>query len=95
MRKNIVQKIVDSHLVSGELTPGTEVGIAVDHTLIQDATGTMAMLQFEVNSNQPVSPWHEARSNPAYPSHWPNPDRRANTNAHHPNPFRLVLIFER
>jgi aconitate hydratase len=47
MGKNIVQKIMESHLVSGTLDPGNEVGITVDHTLIQDATGTMALLQFE------------------------------------------------
>jgi len=47
MGKNIVQKIMESHIVSGTLDPGNEVGITVDHTLIQDATGTMALLQFE------------------------------------------------
>jgi aconitate hydratase len=47
MGKNMVQKIMDAHLVSGMLNPGNEVGITVDHTLIQDATGTMALLQFE------------------------------------------------
>lgn len=47
MGKNVVQKILESHIVSGELTPGSEIGIRIDHTLIQDATGTMALLQFE------------------------------------------------
>jgi len=47
MGKNIVHKIMQSHLVSGTLTTGKEVGISIDHTLIQDATGTMALLQFE------------------------------------------------
>jgi aconitate hydratase len=47
MAKNIVQKILESHLVSGELTPGSEIGIRIDHTLVQDATGTLALLQFE------------------------------------------------
>jgi aconitate hydratase len=47
MGRNIVQKIMEAHLVSGTLNPGSEVGIAIDHTLIQDATGTMALLQFE------------------------------------------------
>jgi len=45
--KNIVQKIIDSHLVSGEPIPGKEVGIRIDQTLTQDATGTMVYLQFE------------------------------------------------
>ena len=47
MGKNMVQKIMEAHLVSGMLNPGSEVGITVDQTLIQDATGTMALLQFE------------------------------------------------
>ena len=47
MGKNIVHKILESHLISGELTPGGEIAIRVDQTLTQDATGTMAFLQFE------------------------------------------------
>jgi len=44
---NITQKILAEHLVSGELTPGNEIGIRIDQTLTQDATGTMVYLQFE------------------------------------------------
>jgi aconitate hydratase len=47
MGKNIVQKILERHLVEGKLEPGTEIGIRIDQTLTQDATGTMAYLQFE------------------------------------------------
>ena len=47
MKMNIVQKIIKNHLVSGEMKPGSEVGIRIDQTLTQDATGTMAYLQFE------------------------------------------------
>ena len=47
MGRNIVQKIIASHLVSGDLTAGSEIGISIDNTLIQDSTGTMALLQFE------------------------------------------------
>ncbi|MDI6782598.1 MAG: aconitate hydratase [bacterium] len=47
MGKNIAQKIITSHLISGELIPGKEITIAIDQTLTQDATGTMAYLQFE------------------------------------------------
>jgi aconitate hydratase len=47
MGKNITQKILDSHLVSGEMAPGKELAIKIDQTLTQDATGTMAYLQFE------------------------------------------------
>lgn len=47
MGKNIVTKILGSHLVEGKLEPGTEIAIRIDQTLTQDATGTMAYLQFE------------------------------------------------
>jgi len=38
--KNVTQKIIESHLVSGEAKPGKEVAIRIDQTLTQDATGT-------------------------------------------------------
>jgi aconitate hydratase len=47
MGKNIVEKILAGHLVLGNLAPGDEIGIRIDQTLTQDATGTMAYLQFE------------------------------------------------
>lgn len=47
MGQNLVQKILGAHLVSGELVPGKEIAIRIDQTLTQDATGTMAYLQFE------------------------------------------------
>jgi aconitate hydratase len=47
MGKNVVEKILASHLVSGALTPGREIAIRIAQTLTQDATGTMAYLQFE------------------------------------------------
>jgi len=47
MGKNLVYKILASHLVEGALEPGTEIAIRIDQTLTQDATGTMAYLQFE------------------------------------------------
>lgn len=47
MAKNIVEKVLEAHLVSGRLVPGEEIGIRIDQTLTQDATGTMAYLQFE------------------------------------------------
>jgi len=46
MAKNLATKILEAHLVEGELKPGAEISIAIDHTLLQDATGTMAMLEF-------------------------------------------------
>jgi aconitate hydratase len=47
MGQNVAQKLIGSHLVTGEMTPGSEVGIRIDHTLTQDATGTMVMLELE------------------------------------------------
>jgi len=47
MGKNLVYKILESHLVDGRLDPGTEIAIRIDQTLTQDATGTMTYLQFE------------------------------------------------
>jgi len=47
MGKNIVEKILAGHFVSGNPAPGEEIGIRIDQTLTQDATGTMAYLQFE------------------------------------------------
>ena len=44
---NITQKIISRHLVSGEVITGTEIGLRIDQTLTQDATGTMAYLEFE------------------------------------------------
>jgi aconitate hydratase len=47
MARTLAYKILKAHLVEGELTPGKEIGIRIDQTLTQDATGTMAYLQFE------------------------------------------------
>ena len=47
MGKTIAQKIIASHLVSGDMTPGSEIALKIDQTLTQDATGTMAYLEFE------------------------------------------------
>ncbi len=47
MGKTVAEKIIASHLVEGELKKGEEIGIRIDQTLTQDATGTMAYLEFE------------------------------------------------
>ncbi|MBQ6890415.1 MAG: aconitate hydratase [Oscillospiraceae bacterium] len=47
MSMTIAQKIIAAHLVSGDMTPGSEVALRIDQTLTQDATGTMAYLEFE------------------------------------------------
>lgn len=44
---NVAQKLISSHLVSGNMKPGEEIAISIDQTLTQDATGTMAYLEFE------------------------------------------------
>ncbi|MBQ6059629.1 MAG: aconitate hydratase, partial [Clostridia bacterium] len=44
---NLTQKLIASHLVSGEMIPGQEIALRIDQTLTQDSTGTMAYLQFE------------------------------------------------
>lgn len=47
MRKPLAQKILEEHLLSGTWRVGTEIGIRIDQTLTQDATGTLAYLEFE------------------------------------------------
>ncbi|MBV9212747.1 MAG: aconitate hydratase [Actinobacteria bacterium] len=47
MPENLTRKILREHLVEGELEPGEPIGLRVDQTLLQDATGTMACMQFE------------------------------------------------
>lgn len=45
--ENVAQKLIESHLVAGAMTPGEEIGLHIDQTLTQDATGTMVMLELE------------------------------------------------
>ena len=47
MGMTLTEKILSAHLVEGEMIKGTEIGIRIDQTLTQDATGTMAYLEFE------------------------------------------------
>lgn len=47
MALNVAQKLIQSHLVSGDMVPGSEIGLKIDQTLTQDATGTMVMLELE------------------------------------------------
>ncbi|MBR6632932.1 MAG: aconitate hydratase [Clostridia bacterium] len=47
MGLTIAQKIIKAHLVEGDMTPGSEIALKIDQTLTQDATGTMAYLEFE------------------------------------------------
>jgi aconitate hydratase len=47
MAQNVAQKLISSHLVKGDMSAGEEIGIKIDQTLTQDATGTMVMLELE------------------------------------------------
>ena len=47
MKRNVTQKLIGNHLLAGELKPGEEIGIKIDQTLTQDATGTLVMLELE------------------------------------------------
>ena len=54
MGYTIAQKIIKAHLVTGEMKVGEEIGLKIDQTLTQDATGTMAYLQFEAMGTKRV-----------------------------------------
>ena len=47
MSMNVTQKLIKAHLMHGDMTPGEEIGIRIDQTLTQDATGTLVMLELE------------------------------------------------
>lgn len=47
MGKNVTQKLIESHLVDGRMVVGEEIGLKIDQTLMQDATGTLVMLELE------------------------------------------------
>jgi aconitate hydratase len=47
MNLNVTQKLIQSHLMHGDMKPGEEIGIRIDQTLTQDATGTLVMLELE------------------------------------------------
>ena len=50
MGKNLVEKILETHLISGKISQGETIAISIDQTLFHDATGTMAALQFDALS---------------------------------------------
>ncbi|MFN2490347.1 MAG: aconitate hydratase [Actinomycetota bacterium] len=47
MGRNVAQKLIEPHLVDGDMSPGSEIGLRIDQTLTQDATGTLVMLELE------------------------------------------------
>src|SRR5947207_1944411 len=55
MARNVAWKLMQSHLVEGQLEPGEEIGLSIDQTLTQDATGTLVMLEFEAMGPDRVS----------------------------------------
>ncbi len=54
MGKTLAHKLIQNHLVSGKIAPGAEIGLRIDQTLTQDATGTMVMLELEAMGCQRV-----------------------------------------
>jgi len=47
MSMNVTQKLIQSHLMHGDMKPGEEIGIRIDQTLTQELTGTLVMLELE------------------------------------------------
>jgi aconitate hydratase len=56
MAKTMVEQVMEAHLISGKLVPGAEVALRIDHTLTQDATGTLAYLEFEAMGVERAQP---------------------------------------
>jgi aconitate hydratase len=54
--QNVSQKLISSHLISGEMIPGTEIGLKIDQVLLQDATGTLVMLELEAFQLEKAKP---------------------------------------
>ncbi len=54
MKQNVTQKLITNHLMVGKMEPGTEIGLKIDQTLTQDATGTLVMLELEAMHLQRV-----------------------------------------
>jgi len=54
MGNTVTHKIIESHLLSGKMVPGEEIGIKIDQTLMQDATGTMVMLELEAMGTKSI-----------------------------------------
>jgi aconitate hydratase len=54
--QNVSQKLISSHLISGEMNPGSEIGLKIDQVLLQDATGTLVMLELEAFNLNKIRP---------------------------------------
>ena len=53
---NVTQKLINDHLVDGELVPGKEIGLKIDQALLQDATGTLVQLELEAMNLKKAKP---------------------------------------
>ncbi|MCH7723674.1 MAG: aconitate hydratase [Bacteroidetes bacterium] len=54
--QNVSQKLISSHLISGAMKPGNEIGLKIDQVLLQDATGTLVMLELEAFNLNSIKP---------------------------------------
>ncbi|WP_339921539.1 aconitate hydratase [uncultured Flavobacterium sp.] len=54
--QNVSQKLISAHLISGEMIPGIEIGLKIDQVLLQDATGTLVMLELEAFNLKKAKP---------------------------------------
>ncbi|MCH6574660.1 MAG: aconitate hydratase, partial [Bacteroidetes bacterium] len=54
--QNVSQKLISSHLISGAMKPGNEIGLKIDQVLLQDATGTLVMLELEAFNLNNIKP---------------------------------------
>ena len=91
----IAQKIIRAHLLSGDMTPGSEVALRIDQTLTQDATGTMAYLEFETMGiprvqNRAVA-WPTSTTTPCSPAL----RTRTTTAISRPSPKSTACCFSR
>src|SRR5437870_12838695 len=55
MAESLTRKLIRSHLAEGKMDPGEEIALKMDQALLQDATGTLAWLQFEQMKRTPVT----------------------------------------
>jgi aconitate hydratase len=76
MRLSVSRKLIESHLVSGEMTAGQEIGLRIDQTLTQDATGTTVMLELEAMGLKRVMTELSAQyvDHNVLQTDWKNPD---------------------
>src|SRR5271166_6788274 len=72
MPGNVTRKLIETHLESGEMTPGEEIAIRIDQTLTQDATGTLVMQELEALGldRARVRPWSARIRTPRRPVRW-------------------------